>query len=75
MIKPGISKGSIDDITGDMFSADTGELVYIIERDPKDIIKKYESIKMPKFIVGSYSLNSKHCLVLFVTGIIKKRKK
>ena len=47
-------------------------LVYLIDRDEKEIVRQYSEIKTHKQIIAAYSINSRHCLVVDVSGFVKK---
>lgn len=64
--------GSVSQLHESM-NGNQGNLVYLIDRDYNEIIRQYEEIKQAKVIVGSYATGMKHCLVLFVGGIVKKK--
>lgn len=50
-------------------------LVYLIDKDEKELIRQYHQIRTEKTIIAAYSINGRHCLVLFVDGKVKQIKK
>jgi len=47
-------------------------LVYLVEKDHNEIVRQYSEIKTHKQIVAAYSINGRHCLVVDVSGFVKK---
>ena len=64
--------GSANDIIED-FNGGQGNIVYLLDDNPKEVIRQYNQIKSAKAIIGSYSIGRKHCLIVQFEGIIKKK--
>jgi len=47
-------------------------LVYLIDQDYKEVARQYSEIKTDKVIIAAYALGSRHCLILDVSGNVKK---
>lgn len=47
-------------------------LVYLMDKDADELVKKYHAVRAEKHIVSSYSIGSRHVLVLFINGKVKK---
>lgn len=65
------SFGSVADLH-ESLNGETGNLVYLTGRTEIEMREQYNSIKGAKSIIGAYSLNSRHVLVLMVGGKVKK---
>jgi len=47
-------------------------LVYLVDKSHLEIVKQYSEIKTQKQIVAAYAINGRHCLVVDVSGFVKK---
>ena len=68
--------GNINDVFENV-NGYQGNLVYIMDRQPSEVIRQYNEIKQAKQIIAAYSINNRHCLVVAVDAkvkIIKKKK-
>jgi hypothetical protein len=73
-LQPGEKFESTDKITNNDWVGSTGDLVYIQEKLPIKVIEKYHQITMPKKVVGAYSMNRTHYLVVQVSGTVRQKK-
>jgi len=47
-------------------------LVYLIDKDHLEVVRQYDEIKSSKVIISAYALNGRHCMILEVSGNVKK---
>lgn len=65
---------SVSDLT--LTEKDPGiSLIYLSDKDPSELMRKYQEIRMGKDIVSAYGMNGRHYLVVFVDAKIKVTKK
>ena len=64
--------GNANDLIEDM-NGGPANIIYLINRDYNEIVNQYNQIKASKAIISAYSIGPKHCLVLRVDGIIRKK--
>lgn len=59
----------------DFANPKTGQYVCFIDSDWQEIVNQMEKLTVPHEVRHCYSLNGRHCWVVYITGVIREKKK